>query len=254
MAEAQEAEEKPAVPIEEPPSQPAPIEDPADDERPPGGSEDLSVYGRKMNARAKKAEQEARLLREENIRLAQKAKDAEEAKSKPPDEIYNRQQVLAFVREGKLDRAVADDYIKAIVEPMEIKALYEAAQAEIAEFVSLIPALGDSSSEAYRKAAAEYADLMSRGLPDNHITRALAISNAHGKLSIVKERARVREMNSNPRTMPVDGSGGSNNGGSAPKDMSHAPAHLQEYWQKAGLNEKERAQHFKTWQSRQPKK
>jgi len=234
-------------------------------ERPPGGADDLSVYGRKMNAEAKKAREEATALREDNIRLQERVRLAEEAKKeKPAEKVYTLAAVNALVASGQLTRENADIYIEDVIIPAKAKAVndaekqrtrdaepIEAAQKEINDWLAAIPELRNDSSEVSQRAGAEYQKLMARGMPHNPATMLTAIEKAHGSLDAHKKRQAMNELTrQNGNRMASDAGGGSiaTNG---KIDMSKAPSTLVSKWDKLGVTPEARARQFKIYLDKQ---
>ncbi len=69
---------------------------------------------------------------------------------------------------------------------------------------------------------------------------------------MLQKRAAMHDANRTAPRLPVDGSGGGNNGNKT-VTFDNAPADLKKYYAGAGMSKLEQERHFKKWQERQKK-
>ena len=235
-------------------------------EREPGGDDPQAVRARK-EYRARKAAQEA-LNRErmERVKVEERLKLLEEQAAKPKapaERIFTMAEINAAAAEGKIDRATADRYIEEVIFPHKANALLEKreqetrqleplqrAQADIQEYLKWKPSLNDTSSQDFARVATKYNELVAMGSPADVRTQRIAVEMVHGDLTTLKRKADIAAAGHQVRTMPTDPGGGGTRTPSATVDITKAPAHMVEVWNKTGLSQAEREREFKYWASR----
>ena len=122
------------------------------------------------------------------------------------------------------------------------------AREEVAEYLELIPDLTDKTTDAFQKAARKFRQLKERGYPDNDETERLAIELTHGPLDTVKAKKEMRtNTRENTNFHSETSFGGRSNGNKGSTDISKAPAHLREFWDKMRTPEADRKKEWEIY-------
>lgn len=207
----------------------------------PGGDRFKQVYGQMMDTKRENADLRERVARMEGQLSAQ-------TQPQQQQKWYTAQELQRLVDEGRIPPALASDQLawqRKEEAKREVMAEYQktqtqkAAQSEIAEYVSKIPALRDSSSDGFTRvarAAREIADELGRSVDDPVVTRR-ALRETYGTLDRLVQSQRNREFSrQNADTHAEIQRGGG--GGEAPaKDpVADIPAMYREHWKRLGYS------------------
>ena len=171
----------------------------------PGGDRFKQVW-----ARAKKAEEEVNHLRaetqrerEDRIRLEERLKALEEAKTTQTQPEYTWDQLEAGIAEGRWTRAQAQEYKEQAIERrLEAKRQKERQAemsnsrvlGEIEQYKSLVPEVNQYGTESRQKVEREYAHLIRNGAPDNYTTQLAALRAALGDPETIKSRNTTKKV------------------------------------------------------------
>ena len=243
---------------------PAEVAGPDDEGGEPGGADPQAVRARKEYRARKAAQEQLATERLEKARLEGELKALKEkpAEPKAPDKVYNLAELQAAVDGGQLTQAEMTAYLvkqeaKRIREESNREAQaqkpIELAKSEINEYFQFVPDLADKSSETFKKAAQEYAQLLERGLPDNKVTEALAVKIAVGSLDRLRKRQEVANNTRNGAQFHAETGAGGTQTPKAP-DISKAPVYLVESWDRKGTTPDQRNIEFKYWQEKQTRR
>jgi len=164
-------------------------------------------------ARAKTAEQTADALkqelqkeREERIRFEERLKAQDAAKTAVNQPEYTWQQLEAFIDEGKITRAQAQDYREKLVEQRAIDAAEKRLEAklkttssestiltELERYKKAVPEVEQAGTPEFQKAQREYVYLTQRlGYPPTYQTQLVAARAALGDIDSVERTAQTR--------------------------------------------------------------
>lgn len=242
------------------------------DEGKPGGDDPQAVRARKEYAARKRAEQQADATHQENIRLSERLKVIEEerrrAPAQPAQKVYTIAELNAAVDAGNIARAEADRYVEEIIIPRRTAQVVEQREANLAsrlpmvkaveqinEYRKYLPFLNDKSSPEFQRIATQYGELVGQGLPNNEVTEALAVKLLHGNLETHRKKAELAQANATVRAMPSDaGGGGATRTTNGKVDVTKAPAHLQQYWERTGTLPADREKEMSYWAKNQQKR
>lgn len=259
----------PTVPLDEPPPVDPPLVDDEGDEGKPGGADPQAVRARREYQARKAQEAKNAQLQRELDELKGTVKTLKELKAEQPKErIYTLAEVNAAVDAGKITRVVADQYIDEYIWPAKIEAYRqkerdqeaklkpeEKAFKECEDYSKLQPWLNNPADPRFATVAVEFNRLTSDyGMPDNWVTKALAVRNTLGPIEKIREKAALRANTRDATNFHSELPGGGNGGDPKKADLSKAPAELVAFWDSHGVTAKEREVEFKYWREEQAKR
>ena len=236
----------------------------------PGGADPQSVRARQeYQRRVAKERENTELQRQLNILRGEVNVLKEQKETKPAETVYTMVQVNAAVDAGTLSRADADRYIEDIIIPRRLQDTLrkekeadqklepeKRAQNELIEYVKVQPWLNNTGDQRFTQVAVEFNRLQSEyGLPDNWVTKNLAVRNVLGPIERLKERAALR---ANTRDA-TDFTAHTPAGGGAPVtngkiDINAAPKELVAQWDRFNTSPEDRKIEMKYWNDKQAKK
>lgn len=271
MAEANEPEvQEPQVPpITEPEVPPEPeTPEPAPDEGKPGGDDPQAVRARREYQARKRAEQE---LEAERIRVARLEGENQALKQqtvkKDDERVFTIAEVNAAVEAGTITRQQGDAYIENVILDRKLEAKLKAreveqrqlqpleqAESDIEEYKRHLPFLRDKNDPKFVAVAEQYRRLVQSGLPDNYVTQRTAVEITYGTLDKIRKQSEIETATRNRgvNLMPSDTGGNGGRPNTPVTDISKAPKHLIDFWEKTGTSAADRASEFKYWLKNNP--
>ena len=258
---------EPAAAPPEPPPEPIPAGGEPTGE--PGGSDGASVYQRKLYRENKGLKDKIQAQEVEKARTDERVKILEEKKTTPDKErIFTVGEIEQAVSEDKISRADAERYKSEIIIPRlfdekldkrdkdrEARDKQERpvnrAKAEISEYVQLIPSLTNDGDPGANQVFQRYNELVGEyGLPENEVTRAMAIRDVKGPLDKLRTQSEVRNLTRNGTgTHAETGAGGSDT--QATNDaLKKVPKEMIAHWEKQGASPED----IKRWATRHVEK
>ena len=230
-------------------------------EREPGGDTPQDVYRRKLYREAKQARREAQVEREARIAAEARAQALEEKRTDPAEpKRYTPQEVQTAVDSGQITAADGADYLARLrateiwdqrERERESKVVAERplhrATSEIGEYLKVAPYLADDGDERTQGIARERTRLIREsGLPDNHVTTALAIRLALGPSDKLQKQREVSELTRRGTGTHAESpaGGGGSGGRSAKVDLSKAPVTMVAAWDSEGVDQATRERRY----------
>lgn len=223
-------------------------------EKEPRGSDGASVYQRKLYRENKGLKDEIQAQKVEKARVDERLKVVEEQKAAPKqaERVFTVAEIEQAVSEDKISRADAERYKGEIIFPRALDERLDKrdkdreekdkrerpvnrAKAEISEYVQLIPSLTVDGDPGANQVFQRYNELVSDyALPENEVTRAMAIRDVKGPLEKLRTQSEVRNLTRNGTETHAEAGAGGNNNRVSEDALKKVPKDMVAHWEKQG--------------------
>src|SRR3990167_543255 len=262
---AEEHQEQPEVKTDEPVKETALEVVVEDDEREPGGDSPEAVRARKHYREAKRYKAELENERVDRIRYEERLKTLEEERKRPQpaeERIWTADEIEQAIDEGKITRAQGTSYLvqvgvkqafKEQREQEQTQKPLERAKAELGEYMGFEPWLRTGTDPRFNDVRHEFTRLRELGFADTEATELVAVRAVLGPLEKLREKREAARMTRQASPAAADTARGGNGGvgGNNTVDLSKAPAHFHQMWNRTSTPQEIRVKEFKAWQARQ---
>lgn len=234
-------------------------------EREPGGKDPLEVARRIEFGKRKAAEERARVLQEENVRLQERARMLEEQQKAAPkatEPELTIERVEQGIRDGTVDSVIGQRWIAR----KEAELFYQAQEqkraqtetrtrieSEVNEYMKEIPGLRDRASKEFQAAEAEFGRLVQYGFDkDDPKTMHTAIRLAHGSLDKFQKQREANQLTRETLRPHTEApSGGTRDQSTRTVDVNKAPDDLKAVWAAAGTSAQDKLKEYQFYLKRQ---
>lgn len=242
------------------------------EDREPGGTDPTAVYARKQRQERNRLAKQLAVEREARIRMEERLKTIESQRQAPQEEkIWSPSEVRRAVEQGLITQEdatvfLADQTVKQTHKRLEAERRKQeedarpimVAQQEIAQYLTIAPYLSDDTDPRTQRIADIYnQNRYAYNLPDNLVTKAMAIKQVLGPVDRLQKQNQSNAMTRDGTKLnAVRPGGGSIDAGKQSDDalLASAPAHFKEMWEKFRTPVKDRVTELKLHYQRHPPK